>query len=105
MAAMTQERQAALLAYCKLEELSDDPAAMALLDGFRQAAEGYLSGAGIAQPTEGHRLAMYDLAVNAMVLDFWDHRDLKEPTSQVAENTSLRRLINQLKLTEEEVGF
>ena len=92
---MTQERQAALLAYCKLEEFSDDPATMALLDGFRQAAEGYLSGAGIAQPTEGPRLAMYDLAVNAMVLD----------SSQVAENTSLRRLINQLKLTEEEVGF
>lgn len=102
MAAMTQERQAALLAYCKLEEFSDDPASMALLNTFRLAAEEYL---GINEPMSEGRRAMRDLVVNAITLDLWEHRDMKEPISQVTENKTLRHMINQLKLTEEEVGF
>lgn len=42
----------------------------------------------------------YDLCVNAMVLDSWEHRDLKEPASQVSENVVFRRMLNQLKHTE-----
>lgn len=99
--ALTEESKAALLAYCKLAELADDPEVAALIPVFYEAAVGYMDGAGVAEPQEGtSRRAQYDLCVNAMVLDSWEHRDLKEPTSQVSENVVFRRMLNQLKLTE-----
>lgn len=99
--ALTEERKAALLAYCKLTELADDPEVEALIPAFYEAAVGYMDGAGVTEPQEGTaRRAKYDLCVNAMVLDSWEHRDLKEPTSQVSENVVFRRMLNQLKLTE-----
>ena len=99
--ALTDERRAALLAYCKLTELSDDPEVAALIPAFYEAAVGYMDGAGVAEPQEGTaRRAQYDLCVNALVLDSWEHRDLKEPASQVSENVVFRRMLNQLKLTE-----
>lgn len=99
--ALTEERKAALLAYCKLTELADDPEVEALIPAFYEAAVGYMDGAGVTEPQEGTaRRAQYDLCINAMVLDSWEHRDLKEPTSQVSENVVFRRMINQLKLTE-----
>lgn len=99
--ALTEERKAALLAYCKLTELADDPEVEVLIPAFYEAAVGYMDGAGVTEPQEGTaRRAQYDLCVNAMVLDSWEHRDLKEPASQVSENVVFRRTINQLKLTE-----
>lgn len=99
--ALTDERRAALLAYCKLTELSDDPEVAALIPAFYEAAVSYMEGAGVAEPQEGtSRRCQYDLCVNAMVLDSWEHRDLKEPASQVSENVVFRRMLNQLKLTE-----
>lgn len=99
--ALTEERKAALLAYCKLTELADDPEVAALIPAFYEAAVGYMDGAGVTEPQEGTaRRAQYDLCVNAMVLDSWEHRDLKEPANQVSENVVFRRTLNQLKLTE-----
>lgn len=99
--ALTEERKAALLAYCKLTELADDPEVEVLIPAFYEAAVGYMDGAGVTEPPEGTaQRAQYDLCVNAMVLDSWEHRDLKEPTSQVSENVVFRRMLNQLKLTE-----
>lgn len=99
--ALTEEHKAALLAYCKLTELTDDPEVVALIPAFYEAAVGYMDGAGVTEPKEGTaRRAQYDLCVNAMVLDSWEHRDLKEPASQVSENVVFRRMLNQLKLTE-----
>ena len=98
---LTEERKAALLAYCKLTELADDPEVAALIPAFYEAAVSYMDGAGVAEPQEGtSRRAQYDLCVNALVLDSWEHRDLKEPASQVSENVAFRRMLNQLKLTE-----
>lgn len=99
--ALTEERKAALLAYCNLIGLADDPEVEALIPAFYEAAVGYMDGAGVAEPQEGTaRRAQYDLCVNAMVLDSWEHRDLKEPASQVSENVVFRRMLNQLKHTE-----
>lgn len=99
--ALTEERKAALLAYCKLTELADDPEVEAMIPAFYEAAVGYMDGAGVTEPKEGTaRRAQYDLCVNAMVLDSWEHRDLKEPASQVSENVVFRRMLNQLKHTE-----
>lgn len=101
MSALTDERLEELLAYCKLTELADDPEVQMLIPAFYEAAVGYMDGAGVTEPQEGTaRRAQYDLCVNAMVLDSWEHRDLKEPASQVSENVVFRRMLNQLKLTE-----
>lgn len=101
MSALTDERLEELLAYCKLTELADDPEVQMLIPAFYEAAVGYMDGAGVTEPKEGTaRRAQYDLCVNAMVLDSWEHRDLKEPASQVSENVVFRRMLNQLKLTE-----
>ena len=98
---LTEERKTALLAYCKLTELADDPEVQTLIPTFYEAAVGYMDGAGVTEPEEGTaRRCQYDLCVNAMVLDSWEHRDMKEPNSQVSENVVFRRMLNQLKLTE-----
>lgn len=99
--ALSEERRMALLAYCRLTELKDDPEVVALLPALYDAAVGYMTQAGISPPEEGSpRAAQYDLCVNALVLDAWDHRDLKEPGTAAAENVAFRRMLNQLKLTE-----
>lgn len=98
--ALTEERKAALLAYCKLTELADDPEVAALIPAFYEAAVGYMDGAGVAEPQEGTaRRAQYDLCVNAMVLDAYDRRGAQTEGS-VGDNPMLRRMITQLKLTE-----
>ena len=94
------ERRGTLLAYCRLEEFADDAAVQATLDGLYAAAVGYMDAAGVSEPPAGtNRAAQYDLCVNAMVLDWWEHRDTTKPTA-TTENPAFRRLINQLKLTE-----
>lgn len=91
---------ASLLAYCKLTELADDPEVRTLIPGMYAAAVGYLEDAGVAPPEPGTaRAARYDLCVNYLVLDAWDHRDMAVPAAQ-ADNPAFRRLVNQLKLTE-----
>lgn len=98
--ALTEERKAALLAYCKLTELANDPEVEALIPAFYEAAVGYMEGAGITEPAaDTARRAQYDLCVNAMVLDAYDRRGAQTEGS-VGDNPMLRRMITQLKLTE-----
>lgn len=56
--------------------------------------------AGISEPPVGTpRRAQYDLCVNAMVLDSWDRREISV-SGTVSENPAFRRVMNQLKMTE-----
>lgn len=97
---LSDERRAALLAYCKLTELADDPEAQTLIPIFYAAAVGYMEGAGISPPPEGTaRRSLYELCVNIMVLGSWDGRDAVGNTSAATENPAFRRMFNQLKFT------
>ena len=96
MAAWDDAIKARLMAYCRIDILEDGEEA--LLREFYDAAVSYMEQAGISEPEEATpRRAQYDLCVNAMVLDSWDHRDMKEPFNQVTENAAFRRRLNQLK--------
>ena len=96
---LTAKRKAALLAYCRIDELSGDDAE--LLESMYFDAVDYLAGAGVSAPTEGSgRAAQYDQCVNALVLDAWDHRGSQTAGQALAENPAFRRRLNQLKLTE-----
>lgn len=97
--ALSEERLAGLLAYCKLTELADDPEARTLIPAFYEDAVEYLAEAGIQEPAEGAARARYDLAVNYMVLDHWEKRDMTV-TGAVADNPAYRRMVNQLKLSQ-----
>ena len=97
---MTEERKAGLLSYCKLTELAGDPEVQSLILLFYGAAASYMAQAGISEPAEGTpRRAQYDLCVNAMVLDSWDRREISV-SGTVSENPAFRRVMNQLKMTE-----
>ena len=98
---LTEARRRVLLRYCKLEELKDDPEVVDLIPLFFSDAVGYLAGAGVQPPgaEETERGAQYDLLVNRMVLDSWDHRDAQEGDG-VRESIAFRRALNQLKLSE-----
>lgn len=99
MTALTEERRARLLAYCRIEEPTDEE--LLTLEGLYDAAVGYMEGAGISPPASGTpRAAQYDLCVNYLVLDGYDRRDVTITGTIVADNPAFRRLINQLKLTE-----
>ena len=98
--ALTEARRAALLAYCKLTELADDPEVEALIPALYEAAAGYLEGAGINVPEPATaRAAQYDLCVNALVLEGWERREVSITGVSVVENPAFRRMLNQLKLT------
>ena len=100
---LTQERLTTLLAYCKLTELADDPEVQALKAA--QAAVGYLANAGVSKPPPGTpRAAQYDLAVNYLVLDGWERREVTITGTTVSDNPAFRRLVNQLKLTQDPSG-
>ena len=95
---LTEERRAGLLAYCRMEEPTEQE--LLTLETLYDAAVGYLEGAGISPPAPGtSRAAQYDLAVNFMVLRDFDLRDA-EVMGTVQDNPAFRRLITQLKLTE-----
>lgn len=97
--ALTDERRAALMAYCRIDELDSGEAA--LLESLYGAAVAYMDQAGVSEPKEGTpRRAQYDLAVNYLVLDAYDQRDTAITGTIVADNTAFRRIMNQLKLTE-----
>jgi hypothetical protein len=96
---LTEERRTELLAYCKLTELAADEEVISLIPLYYAASVGYLEGAGIAEPEKGTALrSQYDLLVNALVLDKWDHRELSVQGTAVIENPALRQLINQMKM-------
>jgi hypothetical protein len=98
---LTESRRKSLYAYCKVDELGEDPEVYDTMEVLYDAAVGYMDAAGISEPEEGTaRRAQYDLVVNALVLDSWDHRELSIQGTTVVENPALRRIINQLKLTE-----
>ena len=98
---LTKERQAALLAYCKLTELAGDPEVQTLIPLFFSAAVSYMTQAGISEPEEGTpRRAQYDLCINHLVLDSWERRDTAITSTVVTDNPAFRQMINQLKLTD-----
>lgn len=100
--ALTEERLAALLAYCRIEDPTQEE--LLTLEGLYNAAVGYLEHAGVAQPQEGTpRRAQYDLCVNFMVLRDFDQREA-QVNGTITDNPAFRRLLNQLKLTEPEEG-
>ena len=97
--ALTEERRARLLAYCRIEEPTDEE--LLTLEGLYDAAVGYMEGAGIREPPAGTpRASQYDLCVNYLVLDGYDRRDVTITGTIVADNPAFRQLITQLKLTE-----
>ena len=96
--ALTEERRARQLAYCRIEEPTDEE--LLTLEGLYDAAVGYLERAGVAEPEDGTtRRAQYDLCVNFMVLRDFDLRDA-EVSGTITDNPAFRRLITQLKLSE-----
>ena len=100
MSPLSDARRASLLAYCKLTEFAEDPEVEALIGTYYGAAAAYMAQAGISEPPEGTpRRAQYDLCVNAMVLDSWDKREISV-SGTVSENAAFRRVMNQLKMTE-----
>ena len=101
--ALSKERKAALLAYCRIDALEEGEEK--LLEGLYVAAAGYLAQAGISEPPAGTpRRAQYDLCVNYLVLDGWDRREMTITGAIAAENPVFQRLINQMKLTEPASG-
>lgn len=99
MMSIGDERMKSLLAYCRVEEPTEEE--LLTLEGLYEAAVGYLENAGVSEPPEGtRRRAQYDLAVNFMVLRDFDLRDATITGTIVADNPAFRRLIVQLKLTE-----
>lgn len=101
--ALTEERKAALLAYCRIEEPTAEE--LLTLETLYDAAVGYLEGAGISLPPEGTpRRAQYDLVVNFMVLRDFDLRDATITGTVVTDNPAVQRIITQLKLTEPREG-
>lgn len=96
--ALTGERLAALMAYCRLDET--DGEMVSQLEGMHAAAVGYMTAAGISEPPEtSPRRGAYDLCVNALVLDSWDNRGTQTEKPR-SENPAFRRILNQLKWTE-----
>lgn len=96
--ALSEERRASLLAYCRIEEPTAEE--LLTLEGLYDAAVGYLERAGVAEPAAGTtRRAQYDLCVNFIVLRDFDLRDA-EVSGTITDNPAFRRLLTQLKLSE-----
>ncbi len=97
--ALTDKRRKTLLAYCRIDTL--DEWEEVLLASMYDGAVAYMTQAGVAEPPEGTpRRGQYDLLVNALVLDAWDRRALTFDRSGVTDNPMFRRMLNQMKLTE-----
>ena len=98
MAELTSERKAVLMAYCKLDDLTEGEER--LLQRFYDGAVERLAKAGVSQPAEGTgREAQYDGLVDAIVLDNWDNRGTQTEIA-MPENRAFRQSLNQMKLTE-----
>lgn len=99
--ALSEARRSSLLAYCKLSELAGDPEVSVLIDTLYEAAVGYMTAAGVSEPSaDTPRRAQYDLCINYLVLDGYNVRIMEYSGSQPVENPAFRRVLNQLKLTE-----
>lgn len=86
-----------LMAYCRIDALEEGDEL--LLQGLYKAAVSYMEQAGVSEPeAETPRRALYDLCINALVLDGYDRRGMQTEGS-VSDNPQLRRMIVQLKLT------
>lgn len=90
-----------LVLYCRIDlpEEGDSARAQveALLDSLRRAAVTYLDNAGCSGTVSAQDTALYDQAVKALVLHWYDNRNA------IAYNRSmvplgLREIINQLKM-------
>lgn len=98
-----KERKAALMAYCRIDDLTAEEET--LLESMYEDAAAYLAGAGIRVPVEDpKRAAQFDQCVNALVLDAWDHRGSQSSDRTFVENPAFRQRLNQLKLTEPHVS-
>ena len=75
----------------------DDDADGRIEQEFIPAAKAYLAGAGISEPETPS--ALYTLAVHALTLHYYDHRDAVGEEAPFP--TGLRPIINQLKLSGE----
>lgn len=96
---LTDARRAALMAYCRLDDLTEEE--KLLLGSMYDAAVSYMEEAGVAEPAEGSaRKGKYDLCVNALVLDAWDNRGTQTAGYSMADNPAFRRILNQLKHSE-----
>lgn len=96
---LTAARKASLMVYCRLDELA--PGEDEMLTALYEGAVSYLEQAGVSQPEAGTgRAFQFDQVVNALVLDGWDNRSSQMVGVTAAENPAMRRMINQLKLTE-----
>lgn len=87
------ERVMACMEYMRVEPGTDDK----LIQSLMEAAESYLTNAGIIRTAENE--AQYDLALWSLTLHYYDHRD--SVGSEAALPIGLRPIINQMKL----VGF
>lgn len=97
--ALSEERLAGLMAYCRIDQLA--PGEDTMLEGMYDSAVSYMEQAGVSEPEAGTpRRAQYDFCVNYLVLDSYDRREMTITGTIVAENPAFRRLLNQLKLTE-----
>lgn len=95
---MDEARMARLVAYCRLDELSEQDEQ--LLRAMCSTAEGYLMAAGVDEPAAGDpRAWVYESVVNALVLDEWDNRGSQFAGYTTSENPAFLRKLNQLKLT------
>ena len=91
-------REVTLKAFCRLDGLSGEEDE--LLYSLYDAAVGYMTQAGVREPPwDTPRRAQYDLCINYLVLDSWDRREISV-SGTVSENPAFRRVMNQLKMTE-----
>lgn len=99
--ALSEERKAGLLAYCRIDALEDGEED--LLEVIYAAAVGYMAQAGVCEPDaeDTERRAQYDLCVNAMVLDSWDSRWSASGPS-VHLNPAFSGTLKQLQTSEED---
>lgn len=80
--------------YCRIDGSYEDELISSLMD----AAAAYLEGAGIS--ADYAELPLYQLAIKAYVLHFYDHRGITE-SAAAHDVPGLRNAITQLKLIAE----
>lgn len=84
----------AVKSYCRIDGDFEDELLLSLID----AAKTYLDNAGIPEPEEDWPL--YELAVKAIVLEFFEHRGLTE-SGGMSTIRGLENVIVQMKLVAE----
>lgn len=93
LAAEAEAAASAALEACKTYMRVDGDEDDTLIASLMAAAKEYLAGTGIAEPEEATPL--YTLAVHALTLHYYDHRDAVGEEAPLP--TGLRPIINQLK--------